>query len=60
MGVEPRTKIFFSFFKKNFGARHQKNVKKIFLFWAQTSSKFAGGSGRGAKSRNRDFPQKKF
>ena len=29
-------------FEKNFGARHQKNVEKIFLFWTQTSLKFAG------------------
>ncbi|MBW6440737.1 hypothetical protein K0B03_01745 [Patescibacteria group bacterium] len=42
---------FFSFLKK-FGARQQKNVEKIFLFWTQTSLKFAGGKRSGAKTEN--------
>ncbi len=49
-----------NFFKKNLGARHQKNVEKIFMFWTQTSSKFAGGKRGGAKTFFKSFLGKKF
>jgi hypothetical protein len=58
--AELQNKNFLFLFEKNRGAQNLKKCRENFLFWTQTSSKFAGGSGRGAKSQNRDFPQKKF
>ena len=53
-----KTENFLFLFEKNLGARHQKNVEKIFLFWDANFFKVCGRKRSGRKLFSKVFLEK--